>query len=153
MTLAETSVLEIEVFGSQPGQFDVLNVSGNLELGGSVEIDFGDFVPQADDEIEFLVVDNMTGEFDNITVGGSGVSNGGSVSFDLVQSGGSLMLTNFAPILLGDVNRDDVVDFSDIPSFIAVLVSGSFQLEADIDLDGVVNFLDIAPFIQLLTGQ
>ena len=54
---------------------------------------------------------------------------------------------------MGDVNRDDVVDFSDIPSFIAVLVSGSFQLEADIDLDGVVNFLDIAPFIQLLTGQ
>ena len=153
VTLAETSILEMEVFGSQPGQFDVLNVLGNLELGGSVEIDFGDFVPQADDEIEFLVVDNMTGEFDNVTIGGSGVSNDGGVSFDVVQSGGNLMLTNFAPILLGDINRDDVVDFSDIPSFIAVLVSGSFQLEADIDLDGVVNFLDIAPFIQLLTGQ
>ena len=153
VTLAETSILEMEVFGSQPGQFDVLNVSGNLELGGSVEIDFGDFVPQADDEIEFLVVDNMTGEFDNVTIGGSGVSNDGGVSFDVVQSGGSLMLTNFAPILLGDVNLDGVVDFSDIPAFIEVLSTGEFQAEADTDQSGFINFLDIPAFIRLLSGQ
>lgn len=153
VTLAETSVLEIEVFGSEPGEFDVLNVSGDLELGGSVEIDFGDFVPQADDEIEFLMVDNMTGEFDNINIGGSGVSNDGGVSFDVVQSGGSLMLTNFAPILLGDVNLDGVVDFSDISPFIKVLSTGEFQTEADTDQSGFINFLDISAFIQLLSGQ
>ena len=152
MTLAETSVLEIEVFGSEPGEFDVLNVSGDLELGGSVEIDFGDFVPQADDEIEFLMVDNMTGEFDNINIGGSGVSNDGGVSFDVVQSGGSLMLTNFAPILLGDVNLDGVVDFLDISPFILLLSNNGLQVEADINQDGFVNFLDISPFIVLLSS-
>ena len=34
------------------------------------------------------------------------------------------------PTLLGDVNLDGVVDFSDIPAFIGVLRGGGFQAEA-----------------------
>ena len=55
--------------------------------------------------------------------------------------------------LLGDVNRDGMVDFLDISPFIVVLSTGSMQAEADIDQDGVVNFLDISPFIILLSGS
>ena len=57
------------------------------------------------------------------------------------------------PTLLGDVNRDGVVDFLDISPFIAVLSAGEFQAEADIDQNELVDFLDISPFIGILSGQ
>ena len=57
------------------------------------------------------------------------------------------------PLLLGDVNRDGVVNFADISPFIALLSTGDLQSEADIDGNGVVNFADIGPFIGLLSGQ
>lgn len=55
--------------------------------------------------------------------------------------------------LLGDVNRDSDVNFSDIAPFISVLQAGEFQIEADIDLNGAVNFGDIAGFIAILQNQ
>jgi len=58
-----------------------------------------------------------------------------------------------APVMLGDVNLDGVVDFLDIAPFIEVLSSNGFQAEADIDLNLTVDFLDITPFINLLSGQ
>ena len=55
--------------------------------------------------------------------------------------------------LLGDVNLDDVVDFSDIPAFIAVLQAGEYQIEADLDQNGAVDFGDIPLFITSFEGQ
>ena len=55
--------------------------------------------------------------------------------------------------ILGDVNQDGVVDFSDIPAFIAVLQMGQFQAEADCNQDGVVDFADIPAFIDILIAQ
>lgn len=54
---------------------------------------------------------------------------------------------------IGDVNNSGKADFLDIPQFIAILLTGSFQDEADTDGNGVVNFLDIAGFIEILSGQ
>jgi len=55
--------------------------------------------------------------------------------------------------LLGDCNQDGVVNFSDIPAFIAILQAGDFLEQADINLDGEVNFSDIPRFITVLQGQ
>jgi len=55
-------------------------------------------------------------------------------------------------VLLGDVNLDEAVSFSDISPFIAVLASNGFQAEADIDGSGVVDFADISPFISILAS-
>lgn len=52
--------------------------------------------------------------------------------------------------LLGDCNLDGVVDFSDIPSFIDILIAGSFLEEADCNQDGEVTFSDIPSFIEIL---
>ena len=54
--------------------------------------------------------------------------------------------------ILGDVNQDGVVDFSDIPAFISVLQMGQFQAEADINQDGEVNFADVPAFIEILVA-
>jgi len=55
--------------------------------------------------------------------------------------------------LLGDADQNGVVDFADIPSFIAILQAGTYLEEADINGDGVVDFADIPGFIQLLINQ
>ena len=52
----------------------------------------------------------------------------------------------------GDVDLNGVINFSDIPAFIAALQAGSSQFEADIDGDGDVDFSDIPPFISVLAG-
>ena len=56
-------------------------------------------------------------------------------------------------ILLGDVNRDGIVNFQDISPFIGLLSAGSFLEEADCNQDGVVDFQDIASFITILAGN
>ena len=55
-------------------------------------------------------------------------------------------------VLLGDVNRDGVVNLLDVGPFVDLLTSGMFQIEADINGDGIVNLLDVGPFVDLLTG-
>lgn len=57
------------------------------------------------------------------------------------------------PFTLGDCNQDGVVDFLDIPSFIDILISGSYLAQADCNQDSVVTFADIASFIAILVGQ
>ena len=54
------------------------------------------------------------------------------------------------PVLLGDVNLDGTVNFSDIVPFIEVLSVSGNQAEADCNEDGTVNFFDVAPFIEIL---
>lgn len=54
-----------------------------------------------------------------------------------------------ANLLLGDTNRDGVVNVQDIYTFIAVLMSGQYAINCDINRDGAVNFLDLSPFIAI----
>lgn len=54
--------------------------------------------------------------------------------------------------LLGDVNRDWVVDEQDIDPFVGRLITGFYQVEADMNQDGRVNGLDVAPFVAVMTG-
>ena len=79
-----------------------------------------------------------------------GQSNGGAAGAITVDN--FSVSDNSATFLLGDVNRDEVVNFLDISPFIALLSQGAVQVEADINGDGDVTFLDISPFIQLLSG-
>jgi len=55
--------------------------------------------------------------------------------------------------LLGDVNLDGAVNFSDIPAFISALRDGEYLAEADVNEDGLVDFSDIPLFIDLLRDQ
>ena len=56
-------------------------------------------------------------------------------------------------LLLGDIDLNGMVNFSDITPLISLLSSGEFQAEADFDQNGFVNFLDVSPFIFTLSGQ
>lgn len=71
-----------------------------------------------------------------------------AMSFDVAEE---LIEMTTMKTLIGDVNRDDVVNLLDVGPFVELLNSGSFQLEADINQDGVVNLLDVGPFVDILT--
>lgn len=57
------------------------------------------------------------------------------------------------PFLLGDCDRNGVVNFEDISSFVMILSSASFLAEADTNQNGIVDFSDIPEFIAILTGN
>ena len=88
--------------------------------------------------------DSPTGDF--TATGGNNGSNG----FGIDRLSASFVLTT---TLVGDVNCDGEINFSDISPFILLLSSGEFDPKADINGDGSVDFLDIAPFIGLLSSQ
>ena len=78
------------------------------------------------------------------------ISDGGVITFTTAQ----LAISDGTTAgLLGDVDRNGVVNFLDITPFIAILADSGSQFEADIDGNGIVNFLDITPFIAILTSQ
>lgn len=156
----------VAILSTFPGS--VVNISG-----GSVGSDF--FVVRSGSEVNLVgsnfVLDGVPLD-DSLTMGEpftiverevtlSGLfADGSPFSFNLnssrqevFASDATLTVTLGAPvteIVLGDVNQDGVIDFSDIPAFIAVLQSGEFQAEADIDLNGGVDFSDIVPFTIIL---
>ena len=71
---------------------------------------------------------------------------------DTIDGGGGNDFLLGGDGIVGDVNRDGQVDFSDIQPFINVLSGGVYQFEADADQNGSVDFLDIQPFIPLLSN-
>lgn len=64
---ATNGKLVIEIGGTTPGSlFDVLNVSGKLTLGGTLQIDLiNGFTPGANDVFDFLHAGSFDGSFSN----------------------------------------------------------------------------------------
>ena len=99
-----------------------------------------------DDGIQPALTQTVLISPDIATTIGSGdafVGFGGSAASLGALSSQTISNFQFTPgaavAILGDVNQDGVVDFSDIPAFISILFSGSFLAEADIDLNGTVD--------------
>jgi len=88
-----------------------------------------------------------------LTETGHPQSSGGNIGpFPDMVEAADYIISSFEPeFLLGDVNRDESVNFLDIGPFIGLLASSNYRIEADINFDGQVSFLDIAPFINLLS--
>ena len=85
---------------------------------------------------------------------------GETFSFDLSATSGGIFV-NFFPegsivtvnnVLLGDINRDGVVNLLDVEPFVDLITNGEFQFEGDLNGDGVVNLLDVDPFIDAISG-
>lgn len=146
------------IFGGSFNQFDnLLGVTGELNVsnlfGPDQTIDLSTIALGPEDFNSL----NVTQSGNIITVSSSLTINDtvdlGPFSFPFVVDA-NFVATGVVPdLLLGDVNRDGVVDFSDIPAFIAVLQAGDFQAEADLDTSGMVDFDDIPLFITVLIAQ
>ncbi len=133
---------------------DNLLTAGSYYDPNTMEIAGTEILPSADWQQLSFDFDLGTGyDWVIIAVGGVGQSDntgqpGDRWAFDNISYEPST--TN--PTLKGDVDLSGVVDFSDIPAFIAVLQGGGFQAEADADCSGAVDFADIPAFITILQG-
>ena len=54
------------------------------------------------------------------------------------------------PILPGDVNKDGVVNISDINAVINIILAGGYEEAADVNGDGVINISDINMIISII---
>ena len=82
----------------------------------------------------------------------------GVKSFVIRSPGGGNNLTvdylqfNMATLILGDINRDGIVDLLDVKPFVNLLVAGAFEPEGDFNQDCFVDLLDVQLFVATLTG-
>lgn len=147
-------------FGDSFGSFfnaitgSEVNLFGNNFVLDGVPLDGGLTVGEA------LTIDSrgvtLTGRFADGSSFCFDLNSASDAPEDFFSSDATLTATLVSPVptvVFGDVNLDGVVDFFDIPAFIAVVQSGEFQAEADCDENGVVDFSDIGPFIQILLAS
>jgi T5SS/PEP-CTERM-associated repeat protein len=109
------STMAIEVAGTEPGQFDVLKVTGNVTLGGMLAIEFTDgFAPQEGDAFELLNVGGtLSGKFEHVQV--SGVLEGWQFTTAMESSTLQLISTSDAVLSIpGDYNNNGQVEQGDL---------------------------------------
>jgi hypothetical protein len=139
--------LEIDLGGTQAGQFDQLQVAGEVSINGTLEVSTIDgFDPATGQTFDIITADSVTGTFSNVVVPAG-------TNLEVVYTNSTVSLQVSSGGLLGDANLDGMVDFADIPAFIDLLIGGSYLFEADINQDSFVNFGDIDPFITVLLSQ
>jgi hypothetical protein len=109
---APTGVLKLEAAGTSAGEFDVLQVTGDVALGGTVELSFiGGYLPQAGDELAFLQVDGalaMSAAWNLIGV---------EMEYETVAEAGGVTFRALTDAVAtgrpGDFNNDGFVDAAD----------------------------------------
>jgi len=139
--------------GGQQGSFTVTYGSNTASEGNTQETRYNGEGEPRNSAVGSIPFVNFTFIADGVT---------DQISFDIDNVPGtftatinafSLSVSDPPVILLGDVNLDGVVNFSDIPAFIALLQSGEFQAEADCNGSGDVDFSDIPFFIDILIAS
>lgn len=113
LVLSSSSILDIELAGTSPGLFDVLNVYGNASLAGAVHaLQYAGFRPNVGDSFRFLNATTQSGTFATVA---------SPTAFTVAPSYG----TNFAALTVTSlallvkpppIDPGLVVDFSALPN-------------------------------------
>ncbi len=72
----------------------------------------------------------------------------GSTKIDIVVG-----TDDFVVNILGDLNDDGVVNFTDATSVLTVMGSGEYNVAADVNNDGIVNFTDYMSILTVMANQ
>ncbi len=60
----QTGILELEITGAGPGEYDIFSVTGILDLSGIVRIIFDGYIPADGDSFQLLQFGSLIGDFD-----------------------------------------------------------------------------------------
>jgi hypothetical protein len=151
---AANGTLVIEVAGDDAGQFDMVSVSGEAMLGGTVVVDARTMPLKTPGmSIAVLTAGSLAErtEFDNVeTVGGDGIY------FAPTYSGTSASMDSYP---VGDMNRDLALDNGDVPEFALALRNPTAYRNrrglrggesGDMDNNNRLDFSDIDDFAAAL---
>lgn len=142
-TQSACSSLEIEIEGDAPGDFDVLEISGNAALAGTLHIiELGESAPAVGDRLEILTASAVSGQFESVV---------GSANYVVQYNAQDVTLIRVA---LGDLDGDGNIDLLDASKlFLCFGGSGTppattcpAGINADLDSDGDVDWDDWAIF-------
>ncbi len=145
------ATLDIEIGGTNAGEFDVLTVSGTASLAGELLItDLAGFTPLSGDTLVILTAASVTGTFDTLTIPShyAVVYNATDVTIQQIMSSPS-----------PDLNGDGLVDLKDYALFLSCY-AGAGQapsagcaagVDADLDMDGDVDQDDYEIFYAAIT--
>ena len=92
---------------------------------------------------------NMQGSHDTLVID---INNDGNLDLFMATCDNYHMFVNTAPLLLGDVNQDGVVNLLDVDPFVNLLSNGGFIPQADMNGDGIINLLDVNDFVAAIGG-
>ena len=142
-------MLDIEIGGTDPGQFDVLTVTGTATLSGELRVtDIEPFVPQAGDTFVILTATAVVGTFDTLTA-----PDHYEVNYSATEV--TLQLTGPSP----DLSGDGLIDLRDYALFQscyagpgqAPSASCAESVNADLDEDGDIDHDDYSLLFVALT--
>ena len=142
-TQSACSSLEIEIEGDAPGDFDVLEISGNAAIAGTLHIiELGESAPAVGDRLTILTASAVSGQFESVV---------GSANYVVQYNAQDVTLIRVA---LGDLDGDGNIDLLDASKlFLCFGGSGTppattcpAGVNADLDSDGDVDWDDWAIF-------
>lgn len=154
----DSGLLPIQIAGATPGQYNVLSVSGNATLGGSIEVDFvKGYVPKSGDTFTLIPSPSVSGVFGTFTI--AGILN--TWKYSLTAASQGLVLTSLAngtPTISGDLNGDGTVGFDDLITLARNYERSGTLAQGDINDDGSIGFDDLVILARnygqtLTTGQ
>ncbi len=158
LTVQQPSVFNIEFAGSAEGEFDRVEVTGDLHLdtGTVLNLSFIEgYAPSAGDTINFLHYGaGLTGSFRDVTV--SGLEAGWRYQLD-VQGDGNFMLHSLSDgvpttvaSLPGDFNHNGVLDSTDINQLTTESAIGTNDPRYDLNEDQAVDAADVTVWVKNL---
>ncbi len=138
VALGAAALVRIELGGTTPGtQYDRVNVSGQLALGGTLDVDLlNGFTPALGNQFTVLTFASRSGDFANYT----GLNVGGHLTLRHAFTANGLLLTA-RPAIDGDINTDGTVNIFDVND-----VSAHWSQNGpagDANGDGIVDIFDI----------
>jgi len=136
LSLGGTTTLQIELAGTEPGEFDVVNVAGAATLAGTLDVSLiDDFSPELGDAFEiFSAAGGLNSAFSTVNL--PALDNALSWNLDYDYDAGSLLLAVDSQVNPdfdgdGDVDGDDLLQWGDDFG-----VNGDSDADGDGDSDG-----------------
>jgi Ca2+-binding RTX toxin-like protein len=100
-----TGALNIELGGTTPGQFDVLDIQGNATLGGALNVTLiGGYTPTLGDSFDIVLATALGGAFDSFT----GLDLG-ALELDVTSTATTVTLTVIASTTIDGTGGDDLL--------------------------------------------
>ena len=138
LTMADSTVVEIQIGGRAENEFDQIDGSAAITVGGTLDASIIDgFVPDVCENFTVIAGSSVTGEFDTLVPPAAGSNQ----KWRLFYTGNSVELRNTC---LPDIDGDCELTIFDFLAFQNLFDMGS--AEADFDGDGSLTIFDFLAF-------
>ena len=162
LQLNSASQTILQFGGAGNGQFDKVHTTGQLTLGGTLQLLLNGFQPQAGQSFDLFDWGSLSGKFNALAIPILPAPLGWDTS--KLYSNGVLAVTN---TMRGDLNRDGQITVADIATLMIALSDiSAYQSThpdvadmthlldvADVNGDGVINNADVQVLINLIANN